>query len=74
MNTIKLANSIWDLPGNFEQESFFGATDEEWTNLCDGVGEDFMPFNVVSWEYGDDELEVIIMEDGSVHAVLKDEE
>ena len=67
MKTTKLADSIYDLPDLYEQESLTGATDEDWKHLCDGTGQDFMPYNVASWEYGEDGQDIIVMEDGSVH-------
>lgn len=69
----KIANSIWDLPTEFDQESFFGATDEEWAHLSNKTGADFMPYNVMQWEYGDDEQEIVIGDDGVVYVVDIDE-
>lgn len=65
----KISDSIWNLPMEFDQESFFGATDEEWEHLANKTGADFIPFNVMQWEYGEHEQEIVIGNDGTVYVI-----
>ena len=64
---MKLANSIWELPDYFDQESFFGATDEEWMKLIRKEDYYLMVYNVVEWVYGENEQKLVIYHNGEVH-------